>query len=306
MGPFRGGPGPTKPAPYSGKVYEINGLDNIPDRKMLLRQYEKVPVLSAPALNQLIEAAAQGKPWPKAFEKAWRDSGAQNGGQFILKQIEKYQDNEGNPIFNLPPELQQKMLKQAAANAGAGDYIVSQQATAQRFPNLAMLTGAALDLVTGARPASAAASQGLSGGGGGGGGGSRWDQGPAIAASNPETGSGYTIPGARDAKGRPAVFAQSAANAFAAMVRDSGGVVKPSDIASSQRSASKNAAVGGVPGSQHLGGNAMDIHGASHDWIVRNGAKYGWYLHRYGGSKDHGGHFEFRGGGSDPPGQRRN
>jgi len=165
MGPFQAGPGPTKPAPYSGKVYEINGLDSIPDRKVLLRQYEKLPVLSAPALNQLIEAAAQGKPWPKAFEKAWRDSGAQNGGQFILRQVEKYQDNEGNPIFNLPPELQQKMLKRAAADAGAGDYIVSQQATAQRFPNLAMLTGAALDLVTGARPASAATMQGPGGGG---------------------------------------------------------------------------------------------------------------------------------------------
>jgi hypothetical protein len=165
MGPFQAGPGPTKPAPYSGKVYEINGLDSIPDRKILLRQYEKLPVLSAPALNQLIEAAAQGKPWPKAFEKAWRDSGAQNGGQFILKQIEKYQDNQGNPVFNLPPELQQKILKQAAAGAGAGDYVVSQRATAQRFPNLAILTGAALDLVTGARPASAAVSMESPGGG---------------------------------------------------------------------------------------------------------------------------------------------
>jgi hypothetical protein len=158
MGPSRAGPGPAKPQPYSGKVYEVNGLDNIPDRKVLLRQYEKLPVLSAPALNQLIDAAAQGKPWPKAFEKAWRDSGAQNGGQFILKQIEKYQDNQGNPVFNLPPELQQKILKRAAADAGAGDYVIGMRATAQRFPNLAMLTGAALDLVTGARPAMAAAS----------------------------------------------------------------------------------------------------------------------------------------------------
>jgi hypothetical protein len=164
-GPSQGGPGPAKPQPYSGKVYEINGLDNIPDRKVLLRQYDKLPVLSAPALNQLIEAAAQGKPWPKAFEKAWRDSGAQNGGQFILKQIEKYQDNQGNPIFNLPPELQQKLLKRAAADAGAGDYVIGLRATQQRYPNLAMLTGAALDLVTGARPASAATMQGPGGGG---------------------------------------------------------------------------------------------------------------------------------------------
>lgn len=122
-----------------------------------------------------------------------------------------------------------------------------------------------------------------------------WEEGPAIAAFHAETGSGYTVPGARDANGRPVVFSRSAANAFAAMMRDSGGLVKPSDIASAQRSERKNAAVGGAVGSQHLGGNAMDIHGGSHEWIVNNGARYGWHINRYGGHGDHGGHFEFRG-----------
>ena len=135
--------------------------------------------------------------------------------------------------------------------------------------------------------------------GGGGGGGGQWERGPAVAASHADSGSGYTIPGARDANGRPPIFSRGGANAFAAMVRDSGGVVKASDIASSQRSAGKNAAVGGVNGSEHLKGNAMDIHGKSEAWIRKNGAKYGWYIHDYAGS--HGGHVEFRGGGSPTP-----
>jgi hypothetical protein len=92
-----------------------------------------------------------------------------------------------------------------------------------------------------------------------------------------------------------AVFARRAANAFAAMVRDSGGQVKASDITSSQRTRGKNAAVGGVEGSSHLGGNAMDIHGSSIAWIRKNGARYGWVVNDYDGS--HGGHVEFRGGG---------
>ncbi len=168
VGPVQGARPPSQEQPYTGKVYEVNGLDSIPDRKILLRNYEKLPVLSAPALNTLIDAAAQGKPWPKAFEKAWRDAGAPNGGQFIMQQIQKYPG-----AFELPPELQQKILKRASADAGAGDYMVSQQATAQRFPNLAMLTGAALDLVTGARPAMAVAFRpeapaAPAGGGGGG------------------------------------------------------------------------------------------------------------------------------------------
>jgi hypothetical protein len=128
------------------------------------------------------------------------------------------------------------------------------------------------------------------------GGGGGWDDGPAVAMSHADSGSGFTIPGMKDASGRPPVFSRGGANAFAAMVRDSGGLVKASDIASSQRSEAKNRAVGGANGSHHLSGNAMDIHGTSEAWIRKHGAKYGWYVHDYDGT--HGGHFEFRGGGS--------
>jgi hypothetical protein len=127
-------------------------------------------------------------------------------------------------------------------------------------------------------------------------GGGGWDDGPAVAMSHADSGSGFTIPGMKDASGRPPVFSRGGANAFAAMVRDSGGLVKASDIASSQRSEAKNRAVGGASGSHHLSGNAMDIHGTSEAWIRKHGAKYGWYVHDYDGT--HGGHFEFRGGGS--------
>jgi hypothetical protein len=116
-----------------------------------------------------------------------------------------------------------------------------------------------------------------------------------VQASHPDTGSGWTIPGAKDAHGRPPIFSKGGAEAFARMMKDSKGVVKPSDIASSQRSPAKNAAVGGVPGSKHLKGNAMDIHGASQTWIRKHGKKYGWHINDYPGS--HGGHFDFKGGG---------
>lgn len=178
---------------------------------------------------------------------------------------------------------------------GSGMRMAGQSLDARSFNPTDALPGLLAGLFAPAaarKPAAAAAAPAATAAVGSGG---SWDQGPAIAASHPETGSGYTIPGARDANNRPVVFGRSAANAFAAMVRDSGGLVKPSDIASAQRSESKNAAVGGAVGSMHLGGNAMDIHGASHDWIEKNGARYGWHLHRYGGAGDHGGHFEFRG-----------
>ena len=117
--------------------------------------------------------------------------------------------------------------------------------------------------------------------------------------SHPDTGSGYTIAGLKDQQGRPAVFSRGGANAFSRMMSDSKGEVKGSDIASSQRSPQKNAAVGGVPNSNHLYGNALDIHGSSQTWMRRNGKKYGWNVNDYDGS--HGGHFDFKGGSMTMP-----
>jgi AraC-like DNA-binding protein len=117
--------------------------------------------------------------------------------------------------------------------------------------------------------------------------------GAIVPASHPDSGNGFTIPNTKDEKGRPPIFSQGGAKAFAKMMADSGGVVKASDIASSQRSETKNRNVGGAIASQHLSGNAMDIQGASAEWMKKNGPKYGWHLHEYDGS--HGGHFEYRG-----------
>jgi uncharacterized membrane protein required for colicin V production len=113
-----------------------------------------------------------------------------------------------------------------------------------------------------------------------------------------DTGPGYTIQGASDQQGRPVVFSQSAASAFAKMMKDSGGAVKPSDVASSKRSPTKNRSVNGAAKSKHLYGIAMDIHGSSEKWIRANGSKYGWIANDYPGS--HGGHFEFGGQGIQP------
>jgi hypothetical protein len=128
----------------------------------------------------------------------------------------------------------------------------------------------------------------------------RYQVGGVVATPGvPDTGPGYTIKGAKDQSGRPIVFSQPAAAAFAKMMRDSAGVVKPSDVASSKRSPEKNSSLpGSARKSKHLYGLAMDIHGSSNQWIRKHGSKYGWLANDYSGS--HGGHFEFRGEGITP------
>ena len=111
-------------------------------------------------------------------------------------------------------------------------------------------------------------------------------------ANHPDTGTGYTIAGARDAHNRPVVLAEPALMALAQMVQDSNGMVKWSDIVSAQRSQAKNNSLPGAsPTSNHLTGNAIDIHGASKAWIKANGQRYGWHNLVYDG---HDGHFDFK------------
>ena len=117
-----------------------------------------------------------------------------------------------------------------------------------------------------------------------------------MSVSHPNTGSGFGVRGVTDYKGRPGVFSKGAATAFGKMITDSGGAVKGSDIASSQRSKSYNRKVGGVSNSNHLYGNALDIHGTSQTWMRANGQKYGWIVNDYPGS--HGGHFNYKGAGA--------
>lgn len=97
--------------------------------------------------------------------------------------------------------------------------------------------------------------------------------------SHPDTGTGFQPGNATDQSGRPVVLSEGAAEAFKKMM-DVGGV-KGTDVASSRRSAKKNAAVGGVPGSAHLGGNAIDIHGSSKAWMIENSDKFGWKRNNY-------------------------
>ena len=121
----------------------------------------------------------------------------------------------------------------------------------------------------------------------------RFQTGGVVQDSHPDTGSGWSV--GKDYKGRPSIFTKEAADSFVAMTKASNGLVRATDIASSTRSPQKNASVGGVPNSNHLHGEAVDIHGASKVWMKQNGMAHGWKNLVYSG---HDGHFDYRGGGA--------
>jgi Lytic transglycolase len=297
-GPPKGPDGKPVPPPPGKKPAQVQTftpgtLNSVPVER--IKQWEAVPLLNANDTQSLLLDAMNGKSLPAPFRRAAIRAGT-TPEQLLLQQADFYP----GAAFTPTPAQRKAILRQGNRAEGLRQSVAGG---APVFGPLSAATNVIGNILMGVQPAYARSfnpardnpytGQPYSRGGG------QWESGPAVAASHRDSGSGYTIPGARDANGRPPIFSRGGANAFAAMVRDSGGAVKPGDIASSQRSAGKNAAVGGVNGSEHLGGNAMDIHGASEAWIRKNGAKYGWYVHDYAGS--HGGHFEFRGGGNATP-----
>jgi muramidase (phage lysozyme) len=116
-----------------------------------------------------------------------------------------------------------------------------------------------------------------------------------------DTGPGYQPGEMMDSFGRPVIFSKGGADSWLKMSQLSGGKVKGTDINSAQRSQSKNRAVGGVDGSNHLYGNGVDVQtgSSSWKWMRANDDKYGWKWNDYMGPD--GWHFDYTGSNSNQP-----
>ena len=123
---------------------------------------------------------------------------------------------------------------------------------------------------------------------------------PAMSGGGYVGASNVVDTGYQDYKGRPVMLAPPAASAFKQMVND-GMPYNPADVANVYRDKAeynrlKSQGYSPASNSFHNHGEAADIHGPMNTWIRKNGAKYGWKANDYSGS--HGGHFEYKGGGS--------
>lgn len=138
------------PAQPSGaptpKVYEVNQLDDIPNRSVLLRQYESMPVLSLPAILDVMDMARDGRPLPVKFERAWRDAGAPNAYTFIRQQIERYPNYKDDYTPEELNRIRQRLLSQAAA---VSSYVASR-AISEQYPALAGIASWAQQIAFGA------------------------------------------------------------------------------------------------------------------------------------------------------------
>jgi hypothetical protein len=153
-----------KPKPAAGakpiSTFSTQELDDIPNRKVVLRQYRTQPVMPLNSLRDVIFDGIDGKRLPVKFERAWRDAGAPNAYEFLMKQLEFYPNYK--PEWS-PAEMN-KLKQQQQASARTERASQTYAALTPTMPTMASMITFGLNTLTGTAPASAAT---LGGGGGG-------------------------------------------------------------------------------------------------------------------------------------------
>ena len=68
----------------------VDRLDSFPNRQLILRQYQTIPILRLESIRQTMADILNGKPVPIELEKARVDSGAPNAYDFLINQLKLY------------------------------------------------------------------------------------------------------------------------------------------------------------------------------------------------------------------------
>lgn len=136
-------PDPNKPAPT---LYQINQLDDLPNRKVVLRRFRDLPIMQLPSLVNLLNMADAKKPLPKEFERAWRDAGAASPWEFIETQLKMYPNWDND----FSPDKMKRIKQQLRASAAQVDAFIASRAVSETSPYLASLADWSMRVAMGA------------------------------------------------------------------------------------------------------------------------------------------------------------
>ena len=209
-------PSAGKPVP---PTYNINQLDDIPNRRQELVQYQSKPVLSLTAIRQSFFDVMEGRRLSPAIERAWRDAGAPNPYAFLERQLKMYPNYKQD---EWTPAEMKKAKQKLTSEAALEGQSISRAAMTPSMPMLASLGNWAGNTLLGITPASAATYDTIATRGGGG-------------NSAPFTGS----PTGDVGQFRKAIIGKESGGNYAAVNPDSGalgiGQVMPANVASWSR-----------------------------------------------------------------------
>lgn len=132
-------PTSSEPKPAPTPTYSLQGLASIPNRRVVLRQYETVRFLDSSAIAKAVENSYLSYDQPRSLLRAYRDSGARNLYEFVNSQYEllKQQVPNYEPTWTDQQWLRFKTRSQRTSGLERGAYSTAN--LAQSSPMLASI-----------------------------------------------------------------------------------------------------------------------------------------------------------------------
>jgi len=134
------------PAPAPVQLYRVGELDTIPNRRQVLVEWNTRPIMHLQDIRVELNNVLNGGQLSPEVQRAWRDGGADNGFQYLMRQLDAFPSY--NRTLDFPPDVMEKIKGRLVSFDALSNKLMSV-ASLQSRPQLSRLNNWALDIAFG-------------------------------------------------------------------------------------------------------------------------------------------------------------
>ena len=146
--PTSGGSAP-KPVPIAA-TYDLQGLNNIPSRRVVLRTYKTTRILDSSAIEQAVRNSTMSYDQPRSLRRAWRDAGAPSLFDFVNQQYQLLLQQVPDYEPSWTPAEWTRFKNRSLRSAGFEHSVNAFNSLNQSRPRLASIQGSMANIFIGA------------------------------------------------------------------------------------------------------------------------------------------------------------
>ena len=134
------------PAPAPAQLYRVGELDTIPNRRQVLVEWNTRPIMHLQDIRVELNNVLNGGQLSPEVQRAWRDGGADNGFQYLMRQLDAFPSY--NRTLDFPPDVMEQIKGRLVSFDALSNKLMSV-ASLQSRPQLSRLNNWALDIAFG-------------------------------------------------------------------------------------------------------------------------------------------------------------
>lgn len=134
------------PAPAPAQLYRVGELDTIPNRRQVLVEWNTRPIMHLQDIRVELNNVLNGGQLSPEVQRAWRDGGADNGFQYLMRQLDAFPSY--NRTLDFPPDVMEQIKGKLVSFDALSNKLMSV-ASLQSRPQLSRLNNWALDIAFG-------------------------------------------------------------------------------------------------------------------------------------------------------------